>query len=124
MVWFSGVPNFHFSAVALIASRPDRDKDDIDNLVENRPGRYGRIFKDHAMHNMDICDLKPADRRGLGHGENKTLPKRSRRVAAADPARFLRLSEMRIAGICGLCRPFMYRNNSPVRTPADAQKND
>lgn len=49
------------------------------------------------MHNMDICDLKPADRRGLGHGENKTLPKRSRRVAAADPARFLRLSEMRIA---------------------------
>ena len=110
----------------LLLSLPvaSRDKSATDTLAENRPGRYGRIFKDHAMHNMDICNLQSFDDCCCRHGENKTLPKRRRRAAAADPADFLRLSEMRIACIRGLCRSFRYRNNSPIRPAADAQKND
>ena len=97
-----------FPAAAVIASRPYRDKSDTDALAENRPGPHSRIPADHVVHDMGVCRLQSVDYSRFRHRQDQTIPKRRRRVAAADPTDFLSLFAARAPCIQRLYRTFSH----------------
>ena len=99
---------FIFPAAAVIASRPYRDKSATDTLAENRPGPHSRIPADHVVHDMGVCRLQSVDYSRFRHRQDQTIPKRRRRVAAADPTDFLSLFAARAPCIQRLYRTFSH----------------